>query len=269
MGNNNTKRIYLGPIETEVVSRLSYEKTTIITREQLKDMFNFDYALLNQLVFRLKKKGILKSIKKGVYFYSPLESGPAGSNINEFLIPSILYPGGNYYVGYGTMYSYYGFTDQIFQTMYVLNTTKQYRKIIGDMTFEMIKISSKRMYGLEKIKIGNAEVVVSDKERTLVDLVYFPGPVGGLRNAFDILKDQVITAQINTKKFIKYTTQFPISSTRKRIGFSLDQILFNDKELLPLVKTIEKTSLGNLFDLKSRKGKINKKWRIIENVSAP
>jgi len=267
MGNNSTKKIYLGPIETEVVSRLSYEKATITTREQLKDMFNFGYSSLNQLIFRLKKKGILKSIKKGVYFFSPLESGPAGSNINEFLIPSILYPRGNYYVGYGTMYNYYGFTDQIFQTMYVLNTSKQYRKTIGDMTFKMIKISSKRMYGLEKIKIGNTEVIVSDKERTLVDLVYFPGPVGGLKNAFDILKDQVTTKRINKKKFIKYASRFPISSTRKRIGFSLDQILFNDKELLPLMKTIEKTSLSNLFDLKSRKGKINKKWKIIENAA--
>jgi len=126
MGKNNTTRIYLGPKETEVVARLSYEKTTIITREQLKDMLNLDHALMNQLIFRLKKKGILKPIKKGVYFYSPLESGPAGSNINEYLIPSILYPGGNYYVGYGTMYNYYGFTNQIFQTMYVLNTSKEY-----------------------------------------------------------------------------------------------------------------------------------------------
>ncbi len=268
MGNNNARKIYLGPKETEVLARLSYEKTTIITREQLRNMFNFDDSLLNQLIFRLKKKGILKSIKKGTYFYSPLESGPAGININEFLIPSILYPRGNYYVGYGTMYNYYGFTEQIFQTMYILNTSKQYRKTIGDITFKMIKISPKRMYGLEKIRIGNAEVIVSGKERTLVDLFYFPDPVGGLKSAFNILKNQVLTKQINTRKFIRYASRFPIVSTRKRIGFLLDQVSFNGKELLPLMKTIEKTSLSNLFDLKSRKGKINRKWRIIENVSA-
>jgi len=133
----------------------------------------------------------------------------------------------------------------------------------------MIKISPKRMYGLEKIKIGNAEVIVSDKERTLVDLIYFPKPVGGLKNAFDILKEQVAAKQVDTSKFIGYASQFPLVSTRKGIGFLLDQILFDDKELLPLRKTIEKTSLSNLFDLKSRKGKINKKWRIIENAAAP
>lgn len=268
MGNNRTAKMYLGPKEMGVVSRLAYEKATIITREQLGDYFSYEPALINQLIFRLKKKGILKSIKKGVYFYSPLESGPAGSNINEFLIPSVLYPKGNYYVGYGTMYNYYGFTDQIFQMMHVLNTSKQYRKTIGGMVFKMVKISSNRMYGLEKIKIGDAEVIVSDKERTLVDLVYFPGPVGGLENAFDILTKQVVNGQVDKGKFINYTLQFPIVSTRKRIGFILDSVRFPGEELLPLVKSVEKTSLGTLYESTSRKGKINNKWRIIENVAA-
>ncbi len=268
MGNNNTTKIYLGPKEIEVVARLAYEKAAVITREQLKDIFSFDQALMNQIIFRLKKKGILKSIKKGVYFYSPLESGPAGSNINEFLIPPILYPKGNYYVGYGTMYNYYGFTDQIFQQMYVLNTSKQYQKVIGEMIFKMVKISPKRMYGLEKIKIGDADVIVSDRERTLVDLIYFPLPVGGLKNAFEALKEQLVTKQIDTGKFIKYVLQFPIASTRKRIGFILDKVSVPGEELLPLVKSIEKTSLGTLYNSKSRKGKINNKWRIIENVAA-
>ncbi len=268
MGKNNTVKKYLGPKETEVVARLSYEKITVITREQFADIFKFDSALMNQIIFRLKRKGILKSIKKGVYFYSPLEAGPAGSSINEFLVPSILYPKGNYYVGYATMYNYYGYTDQIFQLMHVLNTGKQYEKIIGNMRFKMVKISPARMYGLEKIKISDAEVIVSDKERTLVDLIYFSSPIGGLKNAFEILKEQVKQKRINEAKFIKYAARFPIVSTRKRIGFILDEWGLSGRKMAPLLKSVEKTSLGTLYDIKSRKGKINNKWRIIENVTS-
>ena len=269
MGNKNTRQIYLGPKETGVVARLSYEKTTVVTREQLRDLFNFEPAVMSQILFRLKKKGIFKSIKRGVYLYSPLESGPAGTNINEFLIPGILYPKGNYYVGYGTMYNYYGFTDQIFQTLVVLNTGKQYQKMIGDMNFKMIKISPRRMYGLGKIRVGDADVNVSDKERTLVDLVYFSKPVGGLQNAFEILGEQVVRGTIDTEKLIGYASRFPNASTRKRIGFILDKIRLTSKELLPLMKSIEKTSLGTLYNSKSRKGNINSKWRLIENAATP
>lgn len=265
--NNNTTGKYLGPKETEVISRLSYEKVSLITKEQFDKWFKFNPARRKQIIFRLKKKGILTAIKKGVYFYSPLESGPAGSSINEFLIPPVFFPKGNYYIGYATMYNYHGFTDQIFQTMYVLNTSLQREKTIGYIRFKMIKIPVRRMYGLEKIKIRDTEVIISDKERTLVDMFYFSGPVGGLKRVFEILKEQVMGRKINTSRFIKYAARFPNVSSRKRIGFALEQAGLGDKILEPLLKSVKKTSLVTLYPSKSRKGKINRKWMVIENAA--
>lgn len=264
---NNTMNKYLGPKETEVIARFAYEKASVITKEQFDRWFGFDQALRKQLIFRLKKKGILTAIKRGVYFYSPLEAGPAGSNINEFLVPPVFFPKGNYYVGYSTMYNYYGFTDQLFQVMYILNTSLQREKIIGNMQFKMIKISQERMYGLEKIRIKNTEVIVSGKERTLVDLIYAAQSVGGLKKAFEILKEQVKSRKIDTKQLIKYALRFPNVATRKRIGFALEQAGLKEKQLAPLLKNVRKTSLVPLYPSKSRKGKINKKWIIIENAS--
>ncbi len=264
---NNTIDKYLGPKETEVIARLSYEKVSLITKEQFDRWFKFNQALRKQVIFRLKKKGILTAIKRGVYFYSPLESGPAGSNINEFLIPSIFFPKGNYYVGYATMYNYYGFTDQLFQVMYILNTSLQKAKAIGSMRFKMVKISPKRMYGLEKIRVKDAGVVVSDRERTLVDLIYFPEPVGGMKRAFEILKEQIKSRKTDTAKLIKYALKFPDTSTVKRIGFILEKAGLNGRKLMPLLKAAKKTSLINLYPSKSRKGKINRKWMVIENAS--
>jgi len=257
---NNTTEKYLGPKETEVIARLSYEKASLITKEQFDKWFKFNQALREQIIFRLKRKGILTAIKRGIYFYSPLESGPAGSNINEFLIPPVFFPKGNYYIGYSTMYSHYGFTDQLFQVMYILNTSLQREKTIGNMRFKMVKISAKKMYGLEKIKIKNTEVMVSDRGRTLVDLIYASQPVGGLKKAFEIFKEQVKGRKIDTGKLIRYALKFPNITTRKRIGFALEQAGLNDKELQPLLKSIKKTSFVTLFPSKSRKGKINKKW---------
>ncbi len=263
---NNTIKKYLGPKETEVIARLSYEKVSLVTKEQLDKWFGFSPELRKQIVFRLKNKGVLLPIKRGLYFFSPLESGPKGSRINEFLIPPVLFPNGNYYIGYSTMYSYYGFTDQIFQTMYILNTSLQREKVVGGMRFKMIKVSAKRMYGLKKLKIKNTEVIVSDRERTLVDLIYFPQPVGGLKKAFYILKEEVKYKKIDIKKLVKYAVQFPSVSVRKRIGFVLDSSGVNENILKPLLKSIKNTSLVVLFPSSSRKGRINKKWMVIENA---
>lgn len=131
----------------------------------------------------------------------------------------------------------------------------------------MIKISARRMYGFEKIKIKDTEVTVSDKERTLVDMLYFSGPVGGMKIAFDILKEQAKDRSIDLSKVIKYAVGFPNVSSRKRIGFALEQAGLSDKMLEPLLKSVEKTSLVTLYPSKSRKGKINRKWMVIENVA--
>jgi predicted transcriptional regulator of viral defense system len=263
---NNTAKKYLGPKETEVIARLSYEKATLITKEQFDKWFEFKPVLRKQIIFRLKKKGILTTIKRGVYFYSPLESGPAGSSINEFLVPPIFFPKSNYYIGYSTMYNYYGFTDQIFQTMYILNTSLQRAKTIGNVRYKMVKIPAKRMFGLENIKIEDTEVIVSDRERTLVDLIYFPGPVGGLKRAFSILKEQAKDGKTDINRLIKYSVKFPNISIKKRIGFALEQAGLKGKTLEPLFKKVRKTSLITLYPSKSRRGRINKKWMVIENA---
>jgi predicted transcriptional regulator of viral defense system len=266
MKKNDTKQ-YLSPRETEVIARLSYEKTSLITQEEFDEYFKFPKSIREKVIFRLKKKGILNPVKRGVYFYSPLESGPAGSNINEFLVPPVFFPKGNYYVGYSTMYNYYGFTDQLFQVMYILNTSLQREKTVGGIQFKMIKIPAKRMYGLEKMTIRNTKVCVSDRERTLVDLIYFPDPIGGLKRAFEILKEQARARETDIAKLIKYASQFPNPSLRKRIGFILEEAGIEDNELKPLLKTIKKSSLVTLYPSKSRAGRINNKWKVIENAS--
>ena len=91
MVNNNTMKRYLGPKETDVISRLSYEKITVITKKQFDRLFGQAISS-RQIIYQLKKKGILKPITKGVYLYSPLETGPDGTRLNEFLVPAILFP---------------------------------------------------------------------------------------------------------------------------------------------------------------------------------
>ncbi len=256
----------LGPKQSEVVARLSYEKTTVITKERLEMLFG-NSLLVRQIIYKLKKKDILKPITKGVYYYSPLEAGPAGARINEFLIPPILFPKGNYYVGYSNMYNYYGFTDQIFQTVYVLNTSRQRERTICGIPFKLIKISPKRMYGLENIKISGSQIIVSDRERTLVDLIYFPDPVGGLKKAFEILEQETSSGKTDIKKLIKYAVSFPAISIRKRLGFILDKSGVSKKILAPLEKSVKNTSLITLYGSKSRKGTIDNKWKVIIDAS--
>lgn len=257
------KASHLGPKEIQVVARLSYERATIITKAEFDKLFG-ELVLTRQIIYQLKKKGILKPIIKGVYYYSPLESGPAGSSINEFLIPPVLFPKGDYYVGYSTMFNYHGLTEQVFQTMHILNTSRQRQHEVGGLVLKLLKVSASRLYGLERLNLKGSEVIISDRERTLIDLIYFPGPVGGLKQALRIFSKASLSKKTNLKRLVQYAARFPSISTRKRIGFVLEKGGVALSDLKPLLKTIKNSSTPvTLYGTKSKKGVSNSTWRII------
>ena len=264
MEPKNTYKI-LGPIETNIVARLTYEKKAIVTAKDMDQLFNLSPEDRKQIVFRLKKKKILSPIKRGVYVFSPLEAGSEGMGVDELLIPPLFFPKKNYYVGYSTMFNYYGFTEQLFQTVYVLNTTKHLEKLICGLSYKFIKIPENRMYGIEKIKVKDADVNISSKEKTLIDLIYFNKPVGGIVGASRIFTEIVNNNKCNLKKLVEYAVCFPNITTKKRIGLILDDAGVPENILKPLVKSIEKTSISSLNG--SRKGTLNKKWKVIVNDS--
>ena len=264
MTPNNTSKT-LGPIETNIVARLTYEKKTIVTVEYLDRLFNLSPADRKQLVFRLKKKKILAPIKRGTYAFSPLEAGPEGTGIDELLIPPLFFPKKNYYVGYSTLFNYYGFTEQLFQTVYVLNTAVRKEKIICGIAYKFIRIPEDRFYGLETIKVKDADVIISSKERTLIDLIYFNKPVGGIKNSESVLKQFVIEKKCDIKKLVEYAARFPIIKTRKRIGLVLEESNVTEALLKPLINSVKKTAVSTFTG--SRKGTLNKKWRVIINDS--
>jgi predicted transcriptional regulator of viral defense system len=121
------------------------------------------------------------------------------------------------------------------------------------------------MYGLESIDIRGKAAIVSSRERTLVDLLYYSNPVGGLSAAADILNRFIKAGKCDTKKLIEYAVKFPIIKTRKLIGLTLEKAGVNEKLLAPLEKSVKKTSLISFTD--NRKGTINEKWRVIVSAS--
>lgn len=255
----------LGPTEANVVGRLTYEKKTIVTTKELDELFKFSPEDRKQVVFRLKKKNRLTPIKPGVYIFSPLESGPAGRGINPFLIPPIFFPKKNYYIGYSSMFNYYGFTEQLFQTLYVLNTAVNKEKNICRVPCKFVKISDDRMYGLETEKIEGQDIFFSSKERTMIDLLYFNNPVGGIQPAQEIFSEIVKKKKCDIEKLIEYAVKFPNVTVRKRVGVLLEKIGISEALLKPLAKSIENTALSSLG--KTRKGTLNKKWKAIVNDS--
>lgn len=248
--------------ELYLISRAEFEKQKLITTQFVQKLFPNKNKASRVLVF-LTQKGRFIRIEKGKYILVPIKAPNQQWMPNEFVVATLWMGDTPYYIGYFTMYNYWGFTEQIPRTIFVLNTAKSCKKEIGGIRYEAVKINSKKYYGVEKIKVEDQEVCISDKERTLVDFAY--NPLGSIRNFEMALQDNLNS--IDIEKFIQYLKKFPVISVRKRAGFLLQELGCQDKVLEPLRKGIGEKRVLVLLDpySQTRKGKINKGWKIIVN----
>ena len=161
------------------------------------------------------------------------------------------------------MFDYYNLTDQLRQIICVVNTVVSKERVICGIPFKFIRVPNNRMYGYEKMKIQDTEIFISSREKTLIDLLYYNKPVGGIIPATEIFKQNVFCKKCNLRKLIKFAACFPNVTTRKRIGVILEGLGIEDSFLKPLIKSVKNTAISSLTG--SRKGSLNKKWNVIIN----
>lgn len=120
----------------------------------------------------------------------------------------------------------------------------------------------KNIYGLEELNTPDGKVIVSDKERTMVDFI----DKWSFVQAKEIISTLLINKNCDIRKFVDYGVLFPKLRTRKFIGLILDYAGISDKLSKSLHSSIKGTSIISISK-SSRKGTINAKWRVIGDVT--
>ena len=263
---NLTLNTTIGKIEFDILTRLSYDRTfngkNIVKFSDIAAYLPEGYKYTTQFVSRLIKKNILSPIKKGIYTFNPIESMPVGVANFGFAVADAYMDGKDYYVGYSSLFNWYGFSEQMFQDVYVINNSVSSKKIIDNTTFHFIKVKKEFMYGIVAKEVSGGKVKISDKERTMIDLLYWNGAVGGMQQAMKIVEENIKEQKCDVQKFIDYAIKYQRLSIRKIIGVALDNALIDDKLTKPLYETIKNTSLTSAkWD--KRNGTKNGKWRVI------
>lgn len=244
--------------EIELLTRLEFEGKEIYTRKEIisfcKDKQNAVY-----LIKKLLEKKRLRKIIKNIYLLVPMKAPQGRWMANEYLISKALAREANYYVGYSTVFNSYGFIDQVAQLVHIVNDRYSMSKNIFGVGYKLIKVLPNRLYGLQKRKINNEEVIFPKKERAMIDVFEFYN----VNRAFNILRSQMNNLDIDV--LLKYVAQYPVQSIRRRIGYFLDQLSINENILNKNKIDVGEKGYSPLCYGRSNKGKINKRWRLIIN----
>jgi predicted transcriptional regulator of viral defense system len=207
---------------------------------------------------RMEKEGWIERIEKGKYLIIPLGARKGGYTINEFIIGSQLVKPA--VISYWSALNYHGFTEQIPNTVFIQTTARKKEQDIEifGVRFRIVRITEKKLFGFEKVWIDDVEVLITDREKTIVDCLDKPQYCGGIAEA-----SKALHGDLDIEKLKKYAIDIGNSAVIKRLGILCDKI--------GLKVDVEPGSISGNYPLLDPSmhgnGILNRKWRIRENVS--
>ena len=249
----------LGGLGSRLLSNLSSEKEYVFTTKEAEKAAGIKGPRLRKLLHDLMKNKWVEGIERGRYIIIPLEAGWKGEHgTHPFLIARKLV--NPYYVGFLSALNYYGITEQVATTTYVVTIKKKQAVGFHAQNYYFVSMDKKRFFGIAEEWIGDLKFNISDKEKTIIDCLFIPEYSGGLTEVAKAFK-----GKLNYEKLYEYALKTEDLATIKRLGYMLETL----KVKTPITEKLLKKAAGGYCLLDTggpRTGAKNKRWRVIENI---
>lgn len=227
------------------------------TVKDFASFFNLSLSKANKIIRNLTEKEFLIRVEKGKYLLVGFEKEKILSN-PFFIATKIVYPS---YVSYFTVLNFYGFTEQVPRTVFLATTKKKKSIEFNGMNFKYVKIKPEKFFGYIKQRVGDLDVLIADKEKSIIDSLDQMDYGGGIMEISKSLYNAM--DEINLERLIDYAVKFKNKSLCSRLGYLLDLFGIDGKKLLKY----KSNSFVKLDPKNPNSNTWNKKWGINVNVS--
>ncbi len=270
------KKIKKTMVGIELVRRLAEEGDRIFTvarTRELASKLGLRQGYLLEALHHLHNNGWIIPIHRGLYRLS--SSVPGISPVHEFeLAMSLVKPAA---ISHWSALHYHGLTEQIPRRVFVLTTTevsvprvrgKKGRPAtggypVGDTVFQFIQVTPGRYFGIEKVWVGEARVMMTDPERTLLDGLARPRYCGDFAEVLHALEAR--GRKLDLKRIISYALRLD-ATVAKRLGWALEHQGIDRKRLSPLLKAPVR-GFRRLDPSGPGRGPRNRDWMVRENLA--
>ena len=175
---------------------------------------------------RLVAKGWLERIEKGKYLIVPLEAGPDRTWTEDaYIIAGHLVS--HAMVGYWSALNYWNLTEQVPRITYVQTTARKERRtpqILG-MRFRIVRVKPQKFFGCHVYRVGESQVKVTDREKTVLDCLDRPKLSGGVGQVVEALLAG--DGDFDWGQVTDYLHRFGSGAVVKRLGFLVETVELN------------------------------------------
>ncbi len=245
-----------------ILRQLATQGLRIFTTEQAQNaakQLGLNPRYVTEALHHLLRGGWLTRLKRRVYALN-VSSG-FGEPLHEFEIAMALVS--PCAISHWTALHYHHLTQQIPNTVFAITpTSTSIPRSLAHGMYHFIKIKKEYYFGIEKIWIGQAQVHITDPERTLLDGLMSPQYCGDFQEVLHAFK--TLGERINLERIIPYALKLD-HATIKRLGWILEKLGVEKSRLVDLLQMPIK-GYRKLDPTGPAKGPYNKKWMIQENI---
>lgn len=253
----------LSSLEIALLATWERERKHRISISELRQRLGRD---ARGVVSDLVQKGLLERISPGLYLIHPFRSLSRPRAVSAPVVAAALLADEPYYLGGWWAFTLHRLAQQVYGSLldaYVTRERRPRRLRSVRLVFHVLP-STAFDYGIETVRIEETDVRVSDADRTVLDALDYPKTFGDLRTALQLVEPAL--TRVDRKQLVAYAAQGSPPSTCQRLGVLLERRGATPRLLAPLARrTRETTSLLSMLPDAPRTGKVNTKWRVVEN----
>ncbi|MFO7992016.1 MAG: type IV toxin-antitoxin system AbiEi family antitoxin [Thermoplasmata archaeon] len=228
--------------EAQLISEIRSREMVVFTPNDIHRFLDTSKENTYRIIGNMMEKDLVKRVERGKYILSETWKE---LDIYE-IVPDIFQP---CYIAFWSALHYHGMTDQVPQTVFVVTTKRKKSLGLQGQKIKYVTVKKSLFFGYERY----GKVVVSDKEKTVIDCLRHPEYSGGISQIKDAISDE-----LNTERLIEYCELTGSSAVASRLGYLLEErgIKFEKKELKKLIDTYTK------LDPKQKKSVSNSEWKL-------
>lgn len=213
------------------------------------------------------RRGWLTRIKRGLYSTVSLNTArPEAQKEDPWIVAATVFR--PCYIGGWSACEHFGLTEQLFSDIVVFSSkrlNKKEKEIQG--TGYIIKfVNKERFFGLKPVWHGQTKILVSDLERTIIDLLDDSAIGGGIRHIAQMINEYFLRKDINTANLIKYAKKHGNGTIYKRLGYLIEALNIEAPNIVKQCVKNQSTGYSRLDTTLPSKGKHLRRWNLIINA---
>jgi predicted transcriptional regulator of viral defense system len=270
--NDRPKRTDIGVELIRVLSQEGLRVFSIGRAREFAPRVGIKAAYLAEALYHLRQTGWIVPLRRGLYAISP--AVPGVSPAHEFEIATALVAPSA--ISHWSALHHHGLTEQTPRRVFVLTTTgtslprvrrtpspkmaQEYA--IAGIEYHFVQVKPERFFGIKKIWLGEAQIPMTDPERTLLDGLSAPQYCGDFAEVLHAF--EVHAPRLDLRRIVDYAKRFD-TATVKRLGWVLERQGIAPAQIQPLLE-IPVKGFRRLDPTGPRQGPYEKRWMIQENL---